>query len=124
MDQRVTVMCLLAVAIIPIVVMMLVFPASAQGDSDYWIQSIGSAGVLNQSQLNRPLTSPDPASPKAGFNNVVPAAKTKATAARVESMSAGTQPESKLGIKRLAPPSSSTLTKPIRMSAVSTRGTN
>jgi hypothetical protein len=34
MDQRVTVMCLPALAIIPIVVMMLVFPASAQSDSE------------------------------------------------------------------------------------------
>jgi lipoprotein-anchoring transpeptidase ErfK/SrfK len=99
MDQRVTAMCL-PVAIIPIVVMMLVFPASAQSNSDYWIQSIGSAGVLNQSELNRPLTSPDPAGPKAGFYNFVPAAKTKATAARVESKAAGTQPESMLGIKK------------------------
>jgi len=100
MDQRVTVMCLPALAIIPSLVMMLVFPASAQSNSDYWIQSIGSAGVLNQSELNRPLTSPDPASPKAGFYNVVPAAKTNATAARVESKAAGTQPESMLGIKK------------------------
>ena len=44
MDQRVTVMCLLdfrrhlpALAIVPIVAMMLVFPASAQSNSDYWI---------------------------------------------------------------------------------------
>ena len=70
MDRRVTVMCLPALAIIPSVVMMLVFPASAQSNSDYWIQSNGSAGVLNQSELNRPITSPDPASPKAGFYNV------------------------------------------------------
>ena len=100
MDRRVTVMCLPALAIIPSVVMMLVFPASAQSNSDYWIQSIGSAGVLDQSEFNRPITSPDPATPKAGFDNVVPAAKTKATAARVEFMSADTQPESKLGIKK------------------------
>jgi hypothetical protein len=91
MDQHVTVICLLgfrrhlpALAIVPIVAMMLVFPASAQSNSDYWIQSTGSAGVLDQSELNRPLTSPDPATPKAGFNNVLPTAKTKATAARVE----------------------------------------
>jgi lipoprotein-anchoring transpeptidase ErfK/SrfK len=100
MDQRVTVMCLAALAIASVAVIMLVFPASAQSNSDYWTQSIGSAGVLNQSELNRSLTRPDPASPKAGFNSVVPTARTKATAARVESMSAGTQPESKLGIKK------------------------
>ena len=107
MDQRVTVMCLLgfrrhlpALAIVPIVAMMLVFPASAQSNSDYWTQSTGSAGVLDQSELNRPLTSPDPATPKAGFNNVLPTAKTKATAARVESKAADQQPESKLGIKK------------------------
>jgi len=107
MDQRVTVMCLLgfrrhlrALAIVPIVAMMLVFPASAQSNSDYWIQSTGSAGVLDQSELNRPLTSPDPVTPKAGFNNVLPTAKTKATAARVESKVADPQPESKLGIKK------------------------
>ena len=81
MDQRVTGFRrhLPALAIVPIVAMMLVFPASAQSNSDYWIQSTGSAGVLDQS-----LTSPDPATPKAGFNDVLPTAKTKATAARVE----------------------------------------
>jgi lipoprotein-anchoring transpeptidase ErfK/SrfK len=80
--------------------MMLVFPASAQSNSDYWIQSTGSAGVLDQSELNRPLTSPDPATPKAGFNIVLPTAKTKATASIVESKAADPQPESKLGIKK------------------------
>jgi lipoprotein-anchoring transpeptidase ErfK/SrfK len=102
MDQRVTGFRrhLPALAIVPIVAMMLVFPASAQSNSDYWIQSAGSAGVLDQSELNRPLTSPDPATPKAGFNNVLPTAKTKATAARVESKATDPQPESKLGIKK------------------------
>jgi lipoprotein-anchoring transpeptidase ErfK/SrfK len=102
MDQRVTGFRrhLPALAIVPIVAMMLVFPASAQSNSDYWIQSTGSAGVLDQSELNRPLTSPDPATPKAGFNNVLPTAKTKATAARVESKATDPQPESKLGIKK------------------------
>jgi lipoprotein-anchoring transpeptidase ErfK/SrfK len=80
--------------------MMLVFPASAQSNSDYWSQNTSPAGVLDQSELNRPLTSPNPATPKAGSTNVVPTAKTKVTAARVESKAAGTQPESKLGIKK------------------------
>ena len=105
MDQRATVMCLLALrrhlpamAIVPGLVMMLAFPASAQSNSDYWSQNT-SPGVLDQSELNRPLTTPNPATPKARSNNVVPTAKTKASAARVESKAAGTQPESKLGIK-------------------------
>ncbi len=107
MDQRATMMCLLAfrrhllaLAIVPVAVMMLVFPASAQSNSDYWSQSTGSAGVLDQSEFNRLLISPNPASQKAGSYNVVPTAKTKASAARVESKAPGTQPESKLGIKK------------------------
>ena len=107
MDQCVTVMCLLAfrrhlsaLAIAPVVGMMLVFPARAQSNSDYWIQNTSPAGVLDQSELNRPLTSPTPATPKASSNSVVPTAKTKASAGRVESNAAGAQPESKLGIKK------------------------
>lgn len=100
MDQRVTVMCLPALAIVPILVMTLVFPASAQSNSDYWTQSTGSAGVLEQSELNRSLISSNPATAKAGSNHFVPTAKTKTTALTVESKAAGTQPESKLGIEK------------------------
>ena len=106
-DQCVTVMCLLAfrrhlsaLAIAPVVGTMLVFPARAQSNSDYWIQNTSPAGVLDQSELNRPLTSPTPATPKASSNSVVPTAKTKASAGRVESNAAGAHPESKLGIKK------------------------
>ena len=55
MDQRVTVMCLSALAIIPILVTILVFPASAQSDSDYWRRLFGgpyynSRGYYGQSR--------------------------------------------------------------------------
>jgi lipoprotein-anchoring transpeptidase ErfK/SrfK len=107
MDQRVTVMYLLAfgrhlpaLAIAPVMGMMLVFPASAQSDSDYWIKNTSPAGILDQWELNRPLTSPNPATPKASSNDVGPTFKTKATAAIVESKAAGTHPESKPGIKK------------------------
>jgi lipoprotein-anchoring transpeptidase ErfK/SrfK len=102
MEQHVAVTCLLgfrrhlpASAIIPILAMMLVLPASAQSSSDYWTQRTGPVGVLDQPNFNRWLTSPDSAAPKTSFSNVLPAAKTKATAVKVESQP-DPQPESKL----------------------------
>jgi lipoprotein-anchoring transpeptidase ErfK/SrfK len=107
MDQCVQDMCLLGssslrgLAIVPFLAMMLVFPASAQTNSDFWTQSTGIAGARAQSELNRPPTSPNLATPKAGSNNITPTAKTNATAARVEFKATGTQSESNPGTKKV-----------------------
>ena len=101
MNQRVQDMCLLAfrrhlgsLAIVPPLVAMLAFPVSAQTNSESWTQRTGHASAPAQSELNRPLTRANLATPKAGSNNVTHTAKTNATAARVEPRAIGTQPES------------------------------
>jgi lipoprotein-anchoring transpeptidase ErfK/SrfK len=104
-DQRAPDMCMSAfrrhlrgLAMVPSLVVMLSFPVSAQTNSDSWIR--GSASARAQSELDRPLTSPNPEITKARPNNVAPATKTNAPAARVVSKATGIQPESNLGTKK------------------------
>jgi lipoprotein-anchoring transpeptidase ErfK/SrfK len=84
--------------ILPVLAMLLAFPASGQTSSDPETQS--TAGAQAQSESTSAPTSSNPATPKTGSNAVTPSRETNSTAARAESKSAGTQPEFNPGIKK------------------------
>ncbi len=84
--------------ILPVLAMLLAFPASAQISSDPETQS--TAGAQAQSESTSGPTSSNPATPKTGSNAVTPSRETNSTAARAESKSAGTQPEFNPGTKK------------------------
>src|SRR5271169_6063704 len=107
MDLRVQNMCRLAsgrhlrsLVIVPSLLVMLVFPASAQTNSDPWIKRTGSASARDQLELNHSSTSPHLAKTKARSSHVADAAKTKAMVASIESKTKGAQPEPNLGTKK------------------------
>ena len=88
MDPRVQNMCRLAsgrhlrsLVTVPSLLVMLVFPASAQTNSDPWIKRTGSASARDQLELNHSSTSPHLAKTKARSSHVADAAKTKAMVA-------------------------------------------
>jgi lipoprotein-anchoring transpeptidase ErfK/SrfK len=98
-------MCLLAsprhfgsLVIVPLLAVMLAFPASAQTSSDS--NSTGTAGVRTQSELTGAPTSSNPATAKTGSNTATPSTQTNSTAAKAESEPGGSQPESNPGIKK------------------------
>src|SRR6516165_12367041 len=84
--------------IVPLLAVMLAFPASAQTSSDS--NSAGTAGARAQSELTGGPTSSNPATPEAGSNTVTPSIKTNSPAAKAESKPEGAQPESNPGSKK------------------------
>jgi lipoprotein-anchoring transpeptidase ErfK/SrfK len=107
MDLRVQNMCRLAsgrhlrsLVIVPSLLVMLAFPASAQTNSDPWIKRTDSASARNQLELNHSPTSLHLAKTKARSSHVADAAKSKAMVASVESKTKGAQPEPNLGTKK------------------------
>src|SRR5262245_49446554 len=96
-------MCLIAflrhfrsLVIVPFLVVILAFPASAQTSTD----SDGTAGAPAQSELTGGPTSSNPATPKTGSNTAAPNTKTDSTASKAESEPGGAQPESNPGTKK------------------------
>ena len=116
MDQRVQDMfspsprLLRGLVIVPCLTMMLAFPAAAQTNSDSETQGTGTVGVPAQPESERGPTSSNQVTPKTDSNSVTPSANS--TTARPESKYVGTQRGSNPASKKLAQPSSSTLTKP------------
>ena len=96
-------MCLLAspthfgsLVIVPLLAVILAFPASAQTTSDS--NSAGTAGVRAQSELTGAPTSSNPAT--TGSNTATPSTQTNSMAAKGESEPGGSQPESNPGPKK------------------------
>ena len=103
MDQRIQDMCLLAsprllrgLVMVTFLALMLVFPASAQTNSDPFTKSTGDASA--QVQAKRALAGPKLATRKTASNAVTLGVKSTATS--VGSKAAGTQPESDPGTKK------------------------
>jgi cytoskeletal protein RodZ len=87
--------------IVPLLVGILAFPASAQiisGSND-----TGTAGAQAQSELTGEPTSSNPAAPKTGSNSATPSTQTDATAGKTESEPGVSQPESSPGPKKSGP---------------------
>jgi lipoprotein-anchoring transpeptidase ErfK/SrfK len=89
-----------SLVIVPLLLVMLALPASAQTNSDLWVKRTDSASARNQLELDRSSTSRHLAKTKARSGHVVDAAKTKAMVASVESKTNGAQPEPNLGTKK------------------------
>ncbi len=96
-------MCLLAsprhfgsLVIVPLLAVILAFPASAQTTSDS--NSTGTAGARAQSELTGAPTSSNPAT--TGSNTATPSTQTNSTAAKGESEPGGSQPDSNPGPKK------------------------
>jgi len=87
-----------SLVVVPLLAVMLAFPASAQTSSDS--NSTGTAGARAQSELTGGPTSSNPATPEAGSNTVTPSIKTNSPAAKAESKPEGAQPESNPGSKK------------------------
>ena len=87
-----------SLVIVPLLAVMLAFPASAQTSSDS--NNPDTAGARAQSDLKGGPTSSDPATPKTGSNTVTPSTKTDSPAAKAESKPEGAQPESNPGTKK------------------------
>ena len=84
-----------SLVIVPLLVVIFAFPASAQtGSSD----STGTAG--GRPELTGGSTSSNPALPNAGSNTATPSTKTNSTAAKAESETGGSQPQSNPGTKK------------------------
>jgi lipoprotein-anchoring transpeptidase ErfK/SrfK len=81
-----------SLVIVPLLVAILAFPASAQTSSD--TNSSGTAGVRAQFELTGAPTSSNPATPKTGSNTATPSTQTDSTAAKAESEPGGSQPQS------------------------------
>ena len=89
-----------SLVVVPLLLVMLALPASAQTNSDLWVKRTDSASARNQLELDRSSTSRRLAKTKARSGHVVDAAKTKAMVASVESKTKGAQPEPNLGTKK------------------------
>jgi hypothetical protein len=107
MDLRVQNKCRLAsgrhlrsLVIVPSLLVMPAFPASAQTNSDPWIKRTDSTSARNQLELNHSSTSLHLAKTKARSSHVADAPKTKAMVASVDSKTKGAQPEPNLGTKK------------------------
>ena len=87
-----------SLVIVPLLAVILAFPAWAQTSSDS--NSIGTAGAQAQSELTGGPTSSNPATPKTGANAAAPSTKTNSTAVKAESEPGGAQPESNPGTKK------------------------
>jgi lipoprotein-anchoring transpeptidase ErfK/SrfK len=81
--------------IVPILVVMGAFPASAQTSSN-----TGTAGARPQSELTGGPISPNPATPKAGSGAAAASTESDSTATKSESVPAGSQPQSDPGTKK------------------------
>jgi lipoprotein-anchoring transpeptidase ErfK/SrfK len=86
--------------IVPVLAMMLAFPASAQTGPDSETHSTGTAGAQTQSKSTSGPTSSNPATPKTDSNVLTPSSEINSTAARADSKSAGTQPEFNPGTEK------------------------
>src|SRR5215470_15775671 len=98
-------MCLIAflrhfrsLVIVPFLVVILAFPASAQTSTDS--NGTGAAGAPAQSELTGGPTRSNPATPKTGSNTATPSTGTNSTAAKAESDPGGAQSESNPGTKK------------------------
>jgi lipoprotein-anchoring transpeptidase ErfK/SrfK len=96
-------MCLVAslrhfrsLVIVPFLVVILAFPASAQTSTDS--NGTGTAGAPAQSELTGGPTSSNPATPKT--SSATPSTETNSTAAKAESEPGGAQSESNPGTKK------------------------
>ena len=94
-------MCLVAflrhfrsLVIVPFLVVILAFPASAQTSTD-------SNGTGTASELTGGPTSSNPATPKTDSNTATPSTETNSPAAKAESEPGGAQSESNPGIKKV-----------------------
>ena len=81
--------------IVPILMVIWVFPASAQTSS-----STGTPGAGAQSELMGGSTSSNPATQKAGSGTAIPSTETDSTAAKAETEPEGSQPQSNPGTKK------------------------
>jgi hypothetical protein len=81
--------------IVPILVVICAFSASAQTSSN-----TGTAGAQSQSELTGGTTSSNPATQKSGSSTATPNTQTGSTAAKSESVPAGSQPQSDPGTKK------------------------
>jgi lipoprotein-anchoring transpeptidase ErfK/SrfK len=79
---------------VPLLGLMLAFPASAQTGSTSGTPSTGTASAQAQSESTGGPTNSNPATPKTGSDGVTPSTEANSTAAKAESKPAGTQPES------------------------------
>jgi lipoprotein-anchoring transpeptidase ErfK/SrfK len=98
-------MCVLAsprhfrsLVIVPLLAVLLAFPARAQTSSDP--NSTGTADTRAQSESTGRPTSANPATPKTDTNTATPGTQTNSTAAKTESEPGGSQPESNPGTKK------------------------
>jgi lipoprotein-anchoring transpeptidase ErfK/SrfK len=89
-----------SLVVVPLLLVMLPLPASAQTNSDLWVKRTDSASARNQLELDRSSTRRHLAKTKARSGHVVDAAKTKAMVASVESKTEGAQPEPNLRTKK------------------------
>ena len=81
--------------IVPILMLICAFPASAQTSS-----STGTPGAGAQSELMGGPTSSNPATQKAGSGTAIPSTETDSTAAKAETEPKGSQPQSNPGTKK------------------------
>ncbi len=100
-------MCLLAsrshfhsLVIVPFLVVILAFSASAQTSSDPKTPSTGAADAGAQSESTGGPASSNSATPKTGSNTATPGTQTNSTAAKAESEPRGSQPQSNPGPKK------------------------
>ena len=98
-------MCLVAflrhfrsLVIVPFLVVILAFPASAQTSTDS--NGTGTASAPAQSELTGGPTSSNPATPKTDSNTATPSTETNSTAVKGGSGPGGAQPESNPGTKK------------------------
>jgi lipoprotein-anchoring transpeptidase ErfK/SrfK len=87
-----------SLVIVPLLVVILAFRASAQTSSDS--NSTGAAGVQTQSEVTGGPTSPNPATPETGSNTATPSTQTDPAAAKAQSEPGGSQPQSNPGPKK------------------------
>jgi lipoprotein-anchoring transpeptidase ErfK/SrfK len=100
-------MCLLnpprhfgGLVIIPVLAVILAFPARAQTSTNSEAPSAGTAGAGVQSESAGGPASSNPAAPNAGSGVAAPSTKTNAAPAKAESKPGGAQPESDPGAKK------------------------
>jgi hypothetical protein len=87
-----------SLVVVPLLVVMLAFHASAQTSSDP--NSADTAGARVQSELTGGPTSSSPAAPKTDSDTATPSTQTNSTAAKTEFEPGGPQPESNPGPKK------------------------
>ena len=86
-----------SLVIVPFLVVILAFPASALTSSDS--NGTGAASAPAQSELTGGPTSSNPATPKTGSNTATPSTETNSPAAKAESEPGSARSESNPGIK-------------------------